>query len=427
LVGKHLLENSPMHHLSLQELQDYVSDHAAIRRRRMLTPIGGAGDKVFPPTYPADGDNQPPVHAFETRWIDGREVTCVILDSVQSRANRLEASLLAASDRGDIKIPYLELEFTDPDLREEIGHNGRITSLDAPHRIFDAAFRDSLLDGTPFMSSELGQRLARSKTSSAIAVLEVSPHTLIFGAWHTQGEGGGTGAKFPRVLVSEIFGVDTPVEKVIDSRTGDQFRTDTAGRRTTSRIDPLSITKGVSIFKGVNGDWGLSETDAGTGAKAVRPSEINHGHITPSVQRLGVTMAYATEITALSFPALRQLGFGGVETNQSARTYLACLGLLACLEQERYGYSLRSRCDLVPEGKSAWELVFADGNTQEIQISLSGIRELYDAALRSLVSAGVKIRLTPTRLLPQEKLVSIVRQSRGRSLRGEVPAEEGRE
>lgn len=421
--------------LNLQELQDHVNEHAGIRRRRILQPMGGKGDKIFPPTYPADkdnqppnpadGDNRPPVHAFEKRWIEGSEVTCVILDSVQSRANRLEAALLAASDRGDIKIPYVELEFTDSDLREEIGRNGRLTSLDVPHRIFDAAFRDSLLEGTPFMSSGLGQRLARSKISNATAVLEVSPHTLLFGAWHTQGASGGMGTKFPRVLVSEIIGVDTPVENVIDSRTGDHLGTRTAGRRTTSRIDPLNIIKGVGIHPSAHGDWSHIK-DADSNAKALKPSEIIHGHITPSIQPLGVTMAYATETTVLSFPPLRQLGFGVDEKrNQTARTYLATLGILACLEQERYGYSLRSRCDLVPEGEACWEIVFADGATRALEIDRVSIRELYEGALNTVVAAGFEMRLTPTRLEPQEKLVSIVRQSRERALRGELRAEKG--
>ena len=36
-----------------------------------------------------------------------------------------------------------------------------ITSLEAPHRVYDAILRDSLLHGEPFMVSEVGKRLAR--------------------------------------------------------------------------------------------------------------------------------------------------------------------------------------------------------------------------------------------------------------------------
>ena len=70
------------------------------------------------------------------------------------------------------------------------------------------------------MQSEEGRRLAAAKPADAAALLELSPTALLFGAWHSQGEGGGIGAKFPRTLVSEIMGIDTPVEEVPNQRTG---------------------------------------------------------------------------------------------------------------------------------------------------------------------------------------------------------------
>ena len=87
------------------------------------------------------------------------------------------------------------------------------------------------------MQSSAGLRLAAAKTSDATALLEISPTALLFGAWHTQGEGGGLGAKFPRALVSEIMGIDAPVDEVVaNPRTG-ETEPRTAGRRTGSRID----------------------------------------------------------------------------------------------------------------------------------------------------------------------------------------------
>jgi CRISPR-associated protein Csb1 len=62
------------------------------------------------------------------------------------------------------------------------------------------------------MKSPLGVRLAEAKTQNVTVLLETSPTALLFGAWHSTGEGGGIGAKFPRCLVSEIVGVDVPVE-----------------------------------------------------------------------------------------------------------------------------------------------------------------------------------------------------------------------
>jgi CRISPR-associated protein Csb1 len=62
----------------------------------------------------------------------------------------------------------------------------KITSLDAPHRVYDAILRDSLLDGKRFMESPIGERLAKAKAEDASALLEVSPTALLFGAWRTR-------------------------------------------------------------------------------------------------------------------------------------------------------------------------------------------------------------------------------------------------
>ena len=76
--------------LTYDALVSAVEEDAAFRRRRRLQPAGGAGDKLFPPTYPGDiGRNPPPQHVFERRQINGAEVWCVLVDSVQSQANRL--------------------------------------------------------------------------------------------------------------------------------------------------------------------------------------------------------------------------------------------------------------------------------------------------------------------------------------------------
>src|SRR5579864_6874515 len=218
-----------------------VADHAALRRRQRLQPVGGKGDKIFPPTYPGEGGrNPPPRHVYERRRVDGAEIWCVLVDSVQSQANRLEEALLAAVRERAIELPYVTVDLSGRELKgiEEI------TSLDAPHRVYDAILRDSLLDGQPFMRSALGLRLAEAKPNDAAALLEASPTALLFGAWHSTGEGGGLGAKFPRCLVSEIVAVNTPVDKIAGQRTG-EVEPRTSGQRTGSRIDPLGVLRKV--------------------------------------------------------------------------------------------------------------------------------------------------------------------------------------
>lgn len=79
--------------LALETIQQAVSGTAAaVRCRRTLQPAGGPGDKVFPPTYVGA------VYAVEERRVrdaDGTEsvVPCVLLDAVQSAANRMEEAL----------------------------------------------------------------------------------------------------------------------------------------------------------------------------------------------------------------------------------------------------------------------------------------------------------------------------------------------
>ena len=55
-----------------------VNAHAALRRRQRLQPVGGKGDKIFPPTYPEERRGAGPRHVFERRRIDGAEVWCVL-------------------------------------------------------------------------------------------------------------------------------------------------------------------------------------------------------------------------------------------------------------------------------------------------------------------------------------------------------------
>jgi CRISPR-associated protein Csb1 len=95
--------------LTLKSLQDAVGGSAAaFRCRRRLQPAGGEGDKVFPPTFAGA------VYAVEQRRVTGRPepTACVLLDNVQSQANRMELALQDALDAGKIKLPVLEVDFT---------------------------------------------------------------------------------------------------------------------------------------------------------------------------------------------------------------------------------------------------------------------------------------------------------------------------
>jgi len=403
--------------MELAALNRMVTEDAALRRRQRLQPVGGQGDKVFPPTYPGEGRNSMPRHVYERRRLGDREAWCVLVDSVQSQANRLEECLKEAV-RDGATIPYVFVDFS----RSKLTGITEVTSFDAPHRLYDAILRDSTLDGTPFMDSEVGKRVAMATPRDAAALLETSPTSLLFGAWHSTGEGGGLGAKFARCLTSEVVAIDVPVDEVVANRPG-VLEPVTAGRRTGSRIDPLGVLRKVEVFKG-EGGWDTNEGRAGRKAKKVRPSEINHGNIAPTVQPLGITCGYLEHNFVLSFAALRRLRFGGDDRTTAARSLLAALGLLALAEQDTRGYALRSRCDLVCEGRSPLELVHPDGSTHEIAFDASAARSLYEAAFAATHKAGLALREEPIRLTPQEKLVEIVRRSQELALMGEGGGEQ---
>jgi CRISPR-associated protein Csb1 len=255
--------------LSLDDLNRAVRDGAAIRRTARLQPAGGVGDKVFPPTYEGG------TYALESRVVDGGRVPCVILDSVQSQANRMEACLLEAQRSGRLAIPVVTVDFGKAGLPEV----GLITSLDAPHRLADAILRDSTLGGRPFRESEVGRVLDDARVVNATGLFGVCPTALIFGLWDSAGPRGGLGTKFARSLVGEIVGVDIE-----------------AGVRPSSRIDPLGIERNAAgsdrpIYQ-KGAAWTLVEAEADRDEKGKpkrvgkegKPSEINHGNVTPSLK-----------------------------------------------------------------------------------------------------------------------------------------------
>lgn len=402
--------------LSLDALNDAINRDAAFRRPRRLQPAGGPGDKIFPPTYPGEGRNAQPRHVFERRRIAGQDVACVLVDSVQSQANRLEEALLTTAKAGQIVLPRLVVDFPGAGLNAVPA----ISSLEAPHRIFDAILRDSVLDGVPFRDSQTGQRVRQATTYDATAILEVSPTALLFGSWNSTGEGGGLGAKFARAIISEIVGIGAAVELPDDASA--DLRT--AGRRTGSRIDPLGILRAVEVYKS-DTDWDVSAKALGGKAKKVRPSEINHGNIVPSVRALGVTCDYLEQTSVITLAGLRRLGFGpDPDRSTAARAYLAALGLLALVEADAQGYALRSRCDLVCDGEAPIERVHFDGRTETVDLDRAAARDLYQAALKRVQDAGFDLQVAPILLRPQDKLVHIVRESQKKALADAVGPDE---
>ena len=402
-----MTETTPV--LEIDRLKEAVKGSAAaFRCRRRLQPAGGEGDKVFPPTFAGA------VYAIEQRRVPGREgsVTCVLLDSVQSQANRMELALQEAIDAGKIKMPHLVVDFSDHGPTGDIEADkqagklidavGKVTSLQVPHRLADAILRDSELGGVAFRVSDKGRALNQVSLANATPLLELCPTALVFGMWDSTGPKGGLGPKFERAMVSEIVGV------------GAEWQEDYRARGV--RRDPLEIRAAVKVKKSADTSWTVATSDA-KGKDIVAPSSVNHSSVPFDSKNSGVTIEYAEQTTTLSLICLRRLRFPvngapSAHTDAAARTVLAALGLAAATLAFESGMGLRSRCLLWPDGPMEWELLERPGATPA-KFSLTG-----DAAIKLLndaITSAETVKLpwakVPILLKPSQELVKLVRLS----------------
>lgn len=413
--------------LTLEALQNAVAGTAAaFRCRRRLQPAGGDGDKVFPPTFAGA------VYAVEQRRVPGRAeaVTCVLLDSVQSQANRMEQALQDAidqkkkgSDGKEISIPVLEVDFTEFGPTSDVDANkkqerliddvGRVTSLQVPHRLADAILRDSEYEGVAFRKSEKGKALNTVSGANATPLFGLCPTALVFGMWDSTGPKGGLGPKFERAMVSEVAGIGAGV--------GDLLR--------GVRRDPLEIRAAVKVLMAADKSYSVADAEAKGG---VSPSKVNHSSVpfpevrdrkTDDNRYSGVTIEYAEQTTTLSLICLRRLRFpidGKVsdEADTAARTVLAALGLTAAILAFETGMGLRSRCLLWPDGPMVWELLAQPGKPPE-EFSVSGDHaiELLNAAIENASKLKLPWERKPMVLKPSAQLRKLVRLSQLEALK----------
>jgi CRISPR-associated protein Csb1 len=372
---------------------------SAVRVTARLAPVGGPVDKVFPPTY--EGGK----YHIEDRNINDEIVKVVVLDSVQSQGNRIEESLAAAHDIGEIELPLFKV--TLPGYEP-------VTTLTAPHRVYDAIFRDSELNGKPFQKSDVGQRLVNSRVSNATALYEYSPTVLFLGAWDSHGGAGVKSAKIPRALTSEIIGLNA-----------------VNGDRSSSRVDPLGIEKGNrTIYKHPTDSWTFSKEAAvkddkgkpvpfGKEGKAGKPSSIGHGNVTPTISQVGgTTISEAVQTTVLSFVQLRRLRFPDtsgqttIERNVAGRAVIAALALSSIALQLENGYDLRSRCFLQPIATPKFEFMGpTNSDVEQFELTKDLAFDTFNALREQAAQLGLPWRSDVIELTPSNKLLELVRSS----------------
>ena len=407
-----------MAQLTLERLRSAVAgDAVALRSRITLQPAGGEGDKIFPPSYAVDGRSDHKYAVEERQLGDNQSVsTTVLLDSVASQANRAELALLEGWERGELNFPVPYVDFSDDG---GVTDYDKLTVLEAPHRLADAIFRDSLLNGTLFRLSDVGRAVTDATPRNATDLFRYSPTSLLFGMWDSTGPKGGLGSKFQRAYVSEIVGLDASV-----------------GKKVGSRIDPLQIEKVASedrVFNSADPDevWthdtATAESDSkgqpvpasrgSASGEAGQPSKINHGNIAPSIdpQAGGVTVSRGVQTTIISFAALRRLRFKGFDRSaeSAARTAIAALGVAAVAYQYETDFDLRSRCLLLPTHPPRLELLRRDGTPAEnTEVDRKTAAEILSAAAADAEAKGIAWKTGDIRLVPAPKLIELIRRSR---------------
>jgi CRISPR-associated protein Csb1 len=345
-------------------------------------PVGGAGGKVMPPTFP-EGP-----YLFEERWVDGQRLRTVVVDQVPSQANRVEEALSEARRRGRIAVPVFEL--TAP---TELGVV-RLTSLEFPHRYADAYLRDSEVGGRRFDASEVGGALRGASADDVRPLYHREPYSLIFGAWDSHRRG--RWPKFARLYSSSLFGLDPIV-----------------GDRRGGRMDPLNLTGAVDDKNKASGDWVYRAE--GEKVKGGKLSEIGHGNIAPSAAHGGVTVTEVRRQAWLSFAGLERLRFGDA-SGEAARLARAALAALA-LAGDRLAFGrpslwLRSGCDLT---RHAETMAFErdGGELEPFELTAAQAVDVFTelrgrAAAAGVVMATDTVVVTPTRALADAIAFSVM-------------------
>ena len=381
-------------------------DNAAIRIVATYEPIAGKGAKIFPPTYappkgsPKDAKSN---HLSEQRYRDGVPVRVVLLDAVQSQANRCEEALLAEARSGGVPIPYLNLD---------LGANppgwmvADIPSLRAPHRWADAYFRDAVYpDGAPFANSELWMSLRSASSSRARALFAHVPTDLVYGFWDSHQ---GRGTRLSRSYSSEMIGVNP------------QF-----GQRGAVRADPLNLPKQPVFIGDDKTEWQLTRTDKSP--KQEDLSTIGHGMVPSSPKELGknssdppqpiergAALETIERVATISLVGLAALAFPGPggersqDADRSARVVLASLALLGDrLAFGGAGLVLRSGCELVLVTERL-EFVAKGAATTAFDLDANGARALSERAIAAANSAGLDWASKPILLKPSSKLQTLI-------------------
>ena len=321
-----------------------VAEAAGISVNATLTTLAGSRH-VLPPTY-ADAPHkhnmtEPDAHGVAT-WVS--------IDSAASLDNWIEDLL----KRADFDLEPIRVQVAGRTL----------STLQMTHRAYDAILRDSSLNGESFRRTAIGQAIIAASPADASGLLRYDPAVLLFGGWDSTGLHGNKGQerKWPAAVSVEIYGTNaTPIH------------------RAGGRLDPLGITldAGRVIREGTS--YRLVPEGEKAPPGAVRPSEINHGNIAPTLSPKGVLVDEIKLSGALSLSRLRRYRFGGDANHDvAARTVLALMGIYGIAAVIEDGLDLRRDCELIADSV-AWA-IRGTGSSEPLAVDVADARQALERA-----------------------------------------------
>lgn len=315
---------------------------------------------VYPATFADTGHN---LVGFDRST---GKALAVLIDSVGSFANRIEAELAATG--------------VLPEITTTVGD--RVLSIhELPHRAYDAILRDSLLNEVPWRHSEIGQAVLANDLTNATSLYTYAPMTLLLGGWDSHGGDAGTGAKIARSVACEIWGYGVQTSK-----------------HCTQRLDPLDI--GSESEKHAVIDGILQPDKSGK-----KPSELGHGDV-PSSDQKGVFVDSIEFSGAISLTRLSRYNFPDkdgkttIERDQAAREVLVQLAIVG-ISRVMDNLDLRSGCELYTTTRQA-HMISVDGTKTNVELSssLEKLEEAIDLASKQ----GLSFVSDPVELMAGEAL-----------------------
>lgn len=324
-----------------------------------LQPAAGPHASVAPAKF-ATARSDHGAFAYETRYDEGVARDVVLIDSKQSQLNRAEEGLRnAILDGHEVlsRLPRMVVSYLIG------GRTVEYSDLDLPHRGFDGHFRAGTVDGLPVTQHDSYRRVRDAHPGDALALLETSPVSLVFGSWDSSRAA--RQGRWRSILVGEIIGFcEKPGEPALKGGA----RIDPLGMRielTGSALKELADRQRAELSKATYGKVVKSAAEA-KGDKRAKGSPVGLGGIPPTLEALaGVACRRIVRSHVLSLAALRQIRFGkGAAGDAACRALLAALALNG-LARSDAELVLRANCDLVEAGPTRVTLHQRAGESQE--------------------------------------------------------------